>query len=139
MVSEVLVQVHEPEADEEELERLAVSLRRELEELDVDGVRPVSAGPAPEGARAVDAAAVGALLVAFSQSFEAIGGVVATIRSWIGGSGSGRTVELTMGEHTLKLTAASAEQQDRLVEEFLRAVTRAGEVAGTVDEAGGRP
>ena len=39
-----------PGADEDELERLARSLRTELLELDVEAVEPVSAGPAPDDA-----------------------------------------------------------------------------------------
>lgn len=51
---EVRVQIELLEADAEELDRLGRGLRSELLELNVASVTPVSAGPAPEGAKAVD-------------------------------------------------------------------------------------
>lgn len=136
MAGEILVRVTDPGADDETLERLAASLRRELTELDVDDVRPVPAGPPPDGARAVDAAAVGVLLVAVAQALESIGGIITVVRGWVGGAPADRAVELTIGEHTVKLTSATVDQQDRLVEEFLRAVTRGAPAGGSAQDAG---
>ena len=46
-----------------EFDELTAALQRELLQLDVDGVERVSAGPAPDGSRGVDLAALGALIV----------------------------------------------------------------------------
>ena len=51
------------DADAEELERLAVQLRRQLEELEVEAVEPVPGDAAPEGAKALDWVVIGGLLV----------------------------------------------------------------------------
>jgi hypothetical protein len=91
-------------------------------ELEVEGVEPVQAGEAPAGTRAVDIAAVGALLVTLTSSAGAAAGVVDMVRGWLRRGSGGRTVELTIGDKTLKLSGASDEQQERLIQEFLRSV-----------------
>lgn len=68
-------------ADAEEPGRATVWLQEQLRELDVDDVSPVREGPPPPGAKAVDAVAVGALLVKVATS-TGLASVVATVRSW---------------------------------------------------------
>jgi len=116
----LMVSVDEGGADSERMEQLALALRRELLQLDVEDVEPVRAGPAPEGTRAIDVAAVGALLVTLTSSAAALTGVVNTIRGWLAQGSRGRTVELSIGDNTLKLAGASDEQQEQLIREFLR-------------------
>jgi hypothetical protein len=120
MDQELVLKIDEDGADEERLDSLATTLRSELLELDVDDVRRPSAGEAPEGSRALELAAIGALLVSLTGSTEAISSVVNTIRGWLSRGSSGRSVEVTIGDRTLKLTAATDEQQDAVVQEFLR-------------------
>lgn len=120
MAEHLIVSVDEGGADSERMEQLTLALRRELLQLDVEDVEPVRAGPAPEGTRAIDVAAVGALLVTLTSSAAALTGVVNTVRGWLGQGSRGRTVELTIGDKTLKLAGASDEQQEQLVREFLR-------------------
>lgn len=124
MDTQVLVRVQESGADAERLADLADNLRTEILALDVDDVRPVSDGAAPPGSRAMDVAAVGALLASLNGSTEALGHLVRTVRSWLGRGANAvpRTVELTVGDKTLRVTNASGEQQDRLVEAFIAAV-----------------
>ena len=73
-----------PGVDDDELERLARSLRAELLELDVDAVEPATTGPAPDGARAVEALMVGALVVRLARDSEALSSLVRTVRGWLG-------------------------------------------------------
>jgi hypothetical protein len=117
--------IRDDRADAQRLEELTVALRRELLDLGVDDVQRVSDGEAPPGTRGLDAASVGALLVAFNQSAHAVGAIVSLIRSWLGSASSGRSVELTVGDNTLKLSSVTKEQQDQLVEEFVQALARA--------------
>ena len=127
MDTQVLVRVQESGADAERLAELADNLRTELLALDIDDVRPMRDGAAPPGSRGLDVAAVGALLASLNGSTAALGDLVRTVRSWLGRGGTApRTVELTVGDKKLRVTNASGEQQDRLVEAFIAAVT-AGE------------
>ena len=122
-MAEVLVTVREDDADAAEREELAGRLRSELAQLEVDQVRPATTGTAaPPGSRGMDAAAVGALVVSLTPTVALLRGVVASVRSWLGRGPSGRSVEMTVGSATITLTNASEETQDRLVEEFVRAV-----------------
>jgi hypothetical protein len=107
-----------PDADDEELERLARSLRAELLELDVDAVEPATAGSAPEGTRALEALAVGALVVRLARHSDKLAGLVRTVRGWIGGSPD-RRVRIELDGDVLELTGATDEQRDRLVEAWI--------------------
>ncbi|MDQ3103932.1 MAG: hypothetical protein M3Q87_01685 [Actinomycetota bacterium] len=125
MDTQVLVTIDEDGADALRLEALSLGLRGELLTLDVDDVRHVPGGEVPRGARAIDVAAVGALMVTLTGSVDLVGRIVGSVRSWLARGSPERTVELSVGDKTLKLSAASPEQQERLVEEFLRSVGRA--------------
>jgi Effector Associated Constant Component 1 len=122
----VLMTVDERDAGAERLETLAEALRTEILALDVDDVTSVQAGEPPAGARGFDMAAAGALLASVNGSALIIRQLVTAVRSWLGRNrdSTPRTVELTIGDKTLRLTDASAEQQDRLIEEFVRSVAR---------------
>lgn len=118
----LVVSVGDVGADSERLEELSLALRAELLELDVNDVQRLRDGPAPAGARALDVAAVGALLVSLSSSAGALSRVVDVVRSWLRRGSPGQTVELSIGDKTLKLSGASTEQQERLIQQFLRSV-----------------
>jgi hypothetical protein len=123
---QMYVTIDEPGADEDRLDELAGTLRAELLELDVEDVRPLPAGAAPPGSRGVDLAAVAAFVVSLGGSAEAVTQLVTALKAWVGRGGSHpRTVEMTVGDKTLRITDASPDQQARLVEEFVR-VIRAG-------------
>ena len=124
-MAEVLVAVQADGADAVELDELARVLRGQLLELDVDDVTRAPGGaPPPPGTRVVDVAAVGALIVTLQPSLELAGMLVSAVRAWLRRGPASRAVELTIGDSTLKLTAASQQEQDRLVEEFVRAASR---------------
>ncbi|HEY5846021.1 MAG TPA: hypothetical protein VIT42_04430 [Microlunatus sp.] len=93
-------------------------LRQELLELDVAAVEPLTQGSAPEGSKGPAAALVGWLAVHFGAAGLKSGlkAVVDVVATWAGRTG--KTVELTIGGNTLKLTGASAEMQSRIVDEF---------------------
>ena len=122
-MAELLVTVREDDADAAEREELAGRLRSELARLEVDEVRPATTGTAaPPGTRGMDVVAVGALVVSLTPTLELLRGVVTSVRSWLGRGPTARSVEMTVGSATIKLTNASEETQDRLVEEFLHTV-----------------
>jgi hypothetical protein len=107
-----------PDADAEEVAEATLQLRRELLELDVEAVELPRAGEAPPGTRAVELAALGALLVTVAQS-GLLTPVVAAVRSWLAGSPQ-RSIKLELGGDVLELTALSSREQRRLTDEWLR-------------------
>lgn len=126
-MAELRIEVVEAGADEQALEQLTADLRRELLELDVDAVEPVPAGPSPEGTKGLDLVALGALLVQLRSSLPLVTSVVSTVRRWLLRSGEpGRSLKVTIDGRTLELSAATSEQQERLVEQFLASVDTAG-------------
>lgn len=123
MNRELKIELFEPGADAEAVDRLTGDLRLELLELDVDSVSPVSAGPAPEGSKGVDLAAVGELLVQVKDHLPLVTAVVGAVRAWLmRGTSPGRALKVTVDGRTLELTAASAEEQQQIVSEFVRSL-----------------
>src|SRR5215207_7362728 len=90
----VLVTIGENGADDERLTELTSVLFEELLSGDADDVARVSAGDAPPGARAVDLAAVGALLVTLQTSVAVLHRVITTVRGWLGRGSGERSAEL---------------------------------------------
>ena len=123
MATELRIEIFEPQADQETLDQLTRNLRRELLDLDVDSVSQPVGGPAPEGSKGLELAAVGALLVQVKSSLPVVTAVVSAVRSWLQrGSSTGRSLKVTVDGRTLELTSATADQQQRIVEEFLRSL-----------------
>jgi hypothetical protein len=120
MDGQLRIQVSEDGADAERLDALTGYLRRDLIELDVNDVTALAAGPPPPGSRAIDAAAVGGLLVALGSSADGLRSVVSAIQAWLGrGSGVRRTIRLELGGDALELSQASAADQERLIGLFI--------------------
>ena len=106
-----------PDADADEVAQATLQLRRELLDLDVDAVEALGAGKPPPGSRAVDVAALGALVVHVADS-QVLAAVVAAVRSWLAGS-SRRSIKLQLGGDALELTGVSSKEQRRLADEWL--------------------
>jgi hypothetical protein len=119
MTTDITIELGETDADPELLEQLTYALRDEILETPVDSVSIPTGGDAPEGARAFEIAAVGALLVSLTGSADAIKQVVSVVRSWFNKKPAARTLKITMGDNVLELTAASDQQQQQLIDEFV--------------------
>jgi hypothetical protein len=109
---QMLIGIAEGGADAERLDYLIHGVRSELLQLDVDAVEPVTAGSPPPGE----------LLVSLGGSAEALTQMLTALRSWVGRTPAPRTVEMTVGDKTLRLSEASLAQQEPVIDEFLRAV-----------------
>ena len=121
MDADVKLELFEPGGDAQTGDELMHNLRMELLQLDVDAVSSVPAGPAPPGSKGVEMAAAAALLVHVKGSVAGLNLVVSAVRAWLSRSKDpGLSVKVTIGERTLELSQATAEQQERLVQEFLR-------------------
>ncbi|GAA1424964.1 hypothetical protein GCM10009601_30840 [Streptomyces thermospinosisporus] len=113
-----LVLTGRQDSDQEELDELTRRLRDRLLELDVDDVQLRRAGDLPEGAKPVDAIAVGALAVTMAPI--ALRSVVSLVQTWIENRPL-RTVSIALGDNSLELEAVSSADQQRLIEAFLAA------------------
>jgi hypothetical protein len=122
MDEELRLHLSEEGADAERLAVLTGYLRAELRQLDfIEEVGALPAGEPPPGARVFGVATVGALLIALGQSAEGLRSVVSVIRDWLRrGEGTGRAVRLELDGDTLELSQATAADQERLIELFIR-------------------
>lgn len=107
-----------PDGDADEVAQATLQLRRELLDLDVDAVEMPKTGEAPQGSRAVDLTALGALAVNMAES-QLLTAVIATIRSWLTAS-SRRGIKLELDGDVLELTGVSSSDQRRLTDEWLK-------------------
>jgi hypothetical protein len=106
------------DAGAEEVDAAAGDLLRELRELDVESVERPSGGPAPDGSRAVELAALGALVIKLGGA--AVGPVARVLQAWLARR-SGRSVKLTLGADSIEISGGSARYQRELIEAFLTA------------------
>jgi hypothetical protein len=107
-----------PGADAVEVEQESQRLRRELLELEVEDVRPATAGSAPPGSRSSAAAEVGALAVTLLSTPGLVSTTVDAISKWLGRRPD-RSVEVTLDGDTLRLTGATSELQEQVVLQWL--------------------
>jgi hypothetical protein len=104
--------------DAEQVAEGTLGLRRELLDLDVDAVELPRVGEPPPGTRAVELAALGALVVTVAQS-RLLAPVVAAVQSWLAHSQQ-RSVKLELDGDVLEVTGVSSKEQQRLIDEWLR-------------------
>jgi hypothetical protein len=105
-------------AGEEELNRITGRLRRELLTLDVDDVQRAPGGPVPEGARAVDVAAIGSLLVSLAGAPAALRAVAGAVGAWVERS-QARSVTLEIDGDPIEVTGISSADQRRLIDVWI--------------------
>ena len=103
-----------PGDDAEELAELAGWLRSELLDLDVGGVERLSGEAVPAGAKGA-AAVAGWLLVQLGP--EGMRMVLAKVADWV--TRNDRAVEVSYGDDTLKLSRATREQQEKIIDGWL--------------------
>jgi hypothetical protein len=106
------------DADAEELDAATTDLLRELRELDVDSADRAQGGRPPAGARAIDVAILGTIVLKLGRT--AVGPLAKVLQDWLARR-SGRTIKLTLGEDSIELTGGSAAFQREMIETFLRA------------------
>jgi hypothetical protein len=103
------------DSDVEELADLGDRLRAELLEYDVSSVEPLPAEEVPPGAKGIGQLA--GWLVAQFGTLDGLQAVINGVRAWA--ARTHRTVEITMDGETLKIGAATAQQQQDLVDAWL--------------------
>ncbi|MFD7445194.1 hypothetical protein [Streptomyces sp. NPDC059909] len=120
-VIEVLLDITpDPELDPEAAERPLRRLRAEIAELDVESVRPVPVGAAPEGAKGTDPVTLGAIIVALSASGGVFTALVETLRDWLTRQSARHRVSLTVDGDTIELEHASDAERQQLIDAYVR-------------------
>ncbi|GAA2625348.1 hypothetical protein SMC26_18835 [Actinomadura fulvescens] len=89
----------------------------EVSELDIENLENVSAGQAPEGARAGELAEAGMLAVTLAGS-PVLGALVDVARDWLRRRRSG-TIRMKIGNDVLELDAVPRDMQQQALEAFL--------------------
>jgi hypothetical protein len=112
-----------------ELDELTARLQRELSGLEVESVDRVSTGPAPDGARGIDLAAVGVLLVNLGKATPVLGQVVEVIQAWAN-RGPNRTVKLTIDGDTLEINGMSEKDQHVVIKDWMARHPKAAAARG---------
>jgi hypothetical protein len=79
--TELLIEVSLEGGDAAELDDLTRQLRAEVEDLNVDFVGQVSAGPAPEGTKSLDLAAIGQMAVTLAPAI--VPPLFDVLKSWV--------------------------------------------------------
>jgi hypothetical protein len=100
------------DADAEELDRLAASLREELLELDVRAVDRAPGAPAWHGAKGLPSADVAALVVTVSNS--AVAALAVTVWSWASRNRR-QKVSIRLGDHEIIVDGASVADARALI------------------------
>ena len=103
-----------PDGDDAELASLTQRLRTRLLDLDVDAVDPVADTSRPEGAKGLETL-IGWLAVRLGK--EALRTVIGGVVDWA--TRTNNTVEITYQNESLKVSRATAAQQERLIDDFL--------------------
>jgi hypothetical protein len=110
----VVVRVEPVEGDDlDNTMELTRRLLAELLDLDVEAVEPLTGGTAPHGAKG--SSLVGMLVVKLGPA--GLKAVYAKLRDWA--SRNGRSVEVTIDGDTVKVTGATAQQQEQLINTWL--------------------
>jgi hypothetical protein len=111
---ELWVQVEASGADAEEIDRLTRGLLAELRELPVESVAIPVAGKPPTGAKAVEVAALGALVLSVLP--KVLPSVIAFLQSWRKrGDGKSIKIKVLKGKRTLEVEIpAGALRQEEL-------------------------
>ena len=102
------------DGDDEEVAALAQRLRTQLLELDVDSVESVAGVSPEEGAKGLETL-IGWLAVRLGK--EGLRTVVAAVVGWA--TRTGHSIEITCDGETLKVSAVTSEQQERIINDYL--------------------
>lgn len=107
------------EQDDELTDRMTRRLRTELLELDVDSA-DLKPGVAPADSKTADPITIGAIIVGLGAAGGAIPAVIGLLRDWLARQPNPVEVSVTIDGDTVTLTNGTPDQQQALVDSFLR-------------------
>jgi hypothetical protein len=120
VAQDVLVRLDENGSSAERMAELTSRLQEELRQLGLRVTRPTNA-QAPPGSRGGAVASIAELLVTSAGTAAALNSVGTVLSAWLQ-RGGGRKVEVTIGEKSIILDAATKAQQERLLKTFLQSL-----------------
>jgi len=114
----------DPDLDSEQKDELTRRLRKEILQFDVDSVDLAKGAGDVTGAKVADPVTLGAIIVALSASGGVLPTLLATVRDWLRNSSKAHKVSITIGDDTIELDKATADQQQALVDAYCRRHSR---------------
>jgi hypothetical protein len=105
-------------SDAEEIDQLSRQLRRQLLELEVARVDPVTSEVVAGGVKAGELLAVGALVVSLVNSSGLLAAVVAQVQAALARMGR-HTVRLEIDGDVLEVTGVASSEQQRLIDAWI--------------------
>lgn len=125
--AELFIELSLDGADASELDELTRQLRDEVEELNVDSVEQVSAGPAPDGTKAVDFAAIGQMAVTLAPAV--VPPLFDLLKSWVERKPSTPVkIKVKVGQRTAQIeydpTKTSAKDLEALIKALNKSVKK---------------
>ena len=121
--AELLIELSLEGGDSTELDELARQLRAEVEELNVDSVEQVSVGPAPEGTKAVDFAAIGQMAVTLAPAI--VPPLFELLKSWVERKPSTPVkIKVRVGRKTAQIEYDPAHTSSKDLEDILKVLNK---------------
>ena len=121
--AELLIELSLEGGDSTELDELTRQLRAEVEELNVDSVEQVSVGPAPEGTKAVDLAAIGQMAVSLAPAI--VPPLFELLKSWVERKPSTPvTIKVRVGRKTAQIEYDPAHTSAKDLEDIIKALNK---------------
>ena len=125
--AELLIELSLEGGDSTELDELTRQLTAEVEELNVDSVEQVSAGPAPAGTKAADLTAIGQMAVTLAPAI--VPPLFELLKSWVERKPSTPVrVKVRVGRKTAEIeydpTRTSSKDLDALIKTLNKSVKK---------------
>lgn len=115
----VVIVESEPEVDSDQVGRLARQFRTELRNLEIESISPITLENVPPGAKGVDPASLGALLITLSATGGVFPILIETARDWLARHTTARRISVTIDGDTLVLEKASKQEQSVLIDAYM--------------------
>ncbi len=115
---QISLSVDPASGDEDRVTEDAISLARELRQLDVHSVESMSRAGSPAGTRSVDMVSVGSLVVLATGSRVLLKSVLDIVQDWLARRQSGM-VSVKIGNDELILTYTGKSEKSKVVDAFV--------------------
>jgi len=105
--------------DAEEIERLTIQLRRDIEELDVEEVTSIKGDASPPpGSKSGDIVTLGSLLVTLAASGGVFTSLIDTLKSWLSRH-QHNTITIEIGQDKFQVSGISSDDQQKLINSWI--------------------
>ena len=107
------------EVEDKEFEDVAQRLRKDILEVDVEGVDLIRTQESPAGARSGDVLSLGSLLITLVSSSGVLPSLINTVQSWLKRN-EGHSITLEVNGDKLEVTGISSLRQQQLIDRWLK-------------------